>query len=92
MAAPRRLVRDTSFTLRKLSSEPVILRTATMDGGGTDSRGRKKFADGSVYEGQWLKDVMHGRGKFIWPNGDIYEGEFEDGVFQYVRLLQLSAK
>ena len=49
-------------------------------------RGRKTFADGSVYEGQWVNDVMQGRGKFIWPNGDIYEGEFEDGVFQCVSV------
>ncbi|QED23552.1 MORN repeat-containing protein [Candidatus Deianiraea vastatrix] len=38
--------------------------------------GRKKFPDGSIYEGEFLKDKKHGKGKLILSDGSIYEGEF----------------
>lgn len=37
-----------------------------------------EFEDGSIYTGQWKKDVMDGYGKYSWPDGAIYEGEFKD--------------
>ena len=33
-----------------------------------------------VYKGQWVDDTMHGRGKYIFPNGNTYEGQYEAGV------------
>lgn len=37
-----------------------------------------------VYDGQWLNDVIHGTGVFLWADqsaqhDDVYEGEFADG-------------
>ena len=28
-----------------------------------------------MYKGQWVDDTMHGRGKYIFPNGNTYEGQ-----------------
>lgn len=33
-----------------------------------------RFADRSVYEGEWQKNMMQGEGKLIYPNKDVYEG------------------
>jgi hypothetical protein len=48
------------------------------------------FPDGSVYDGQWENDKMHGRGIFISSNRDKYEGTFVyglkegHGIMQYI--------
>lgn len=34
------------------------------------------YKDGREYQGEWQKDLMHGRGKFKWPSGTIFEGEY----------------
>ena len=41
-----------------------------------------KYSDGSTYEGQWNNDEKHGQGKFVNEYGDIYEGEFFEGMFE----------
>lgn len=35
-----------------------------------------RFADNSVYEGEWERNMMHGRGKYTFASGTIYEGDF----------------
>lgn len=35
--------------------------------------------DGSYYIGMFKDDKYHGKGKFVFANGDIYEGLFKDG-------------
>eukprot|EP00930_Biecheleria_cincta_P024529 TRINITY_DN17548_c0_g2_i1.p1 TRINITY_DN17548_c0_g2~~TRINITY_DN17548_c0_g2_i1.p1 ORF type:complete len:848 (+),score=197.24 TRINITY_DN17548_c0_g2_i1:270-2546(+) len=37
------------------------------------------LADGTVYDGEWVGGVRHGRGTMIKPDGSIYEGQFEFG-------------
>lgn len=34
-------------------------------------------ADGDIYEGEWLNDKAHGRGKYKHSNGATYEGEWQ---------------
>ncbi|CAG9771169.1 unnamed protein product [Ceutorhynchus assimilis] len=36
------------------------------------------FKDGT-YSGRWLSGKMHGTGKFRWPDGRVYSGQFEHG-------------
>jgi hypothetical protein len=30
---------------------------------------------GDQYSGNWQKDKKHGFGKYVWSDGDVYEGE-----------------
>ena len=36
-------------------------------------------AGGETYEGEWLNDMMHGRGTFEYASGAKYVGQFKDG-------------
>ena len=31
-----------------------------------------------MYEGEYMDDMKHGTGKYMWANGSVY-----DGMFQY---------
>lgn len=31
------------------------------------------------YDGEWVNDLMHGRGKYIFANGSVYEGQWRAG-------------
>jgi hypothetical protein len=44
-------------------------------------KGTFKFADGAVYEGDWIDGKYHGTGKFSFGNGDVYEGGFRNGKY-----------
>ena len=36
--------------------------------------------NGNVYEGDWIKDKKHGKGKYTFFNtGEYYEGYWEEG-------------
>ena len=39
-------------------------------------KGTYKWADGTVYEGDWLDGEKHGKGTFKDANGDVYEGDW----------------
>eukprot|EP01062_Namystynia_karyoxenos_P034659 TRINITY_DN253_c1_g1_i1.p1 TRINITY_DN253_c1_g1~~TRINITY_DN253_c1_g1_i1.p1 ORF type:complete len:720 (+),score=289.68 TRINITY_DN253_c1_g1_i1:83-2242(+) len=55
-------------------------RSGRREGRGTLwRRGDAKAAWVRVYKGEWRKDKPHGRGIKWYPNGDVYEGYFEDG-------------
>ncbi|CAI5458854.1 unnamed protein product [Closterium sp. Yama58-4] len=42
------------------------------------------WADGSVYEGEWVKGQKNGQGMFLWPSGARYQGEWKKGQMQGV--------
>ena len=37
-------------------------------------------AGSSVYEGQFLGTAMHGQGRRVWANGDVYDGAWLHGI------------
>ena len=43
----------------------------------TYARDNKNGAD--YYIGQFKDDKKHGKGKFVWRDGQIYEGGYQDG-------------
>ena len=50
---------------------------------GTNTRegvGMIAFEDMSIYEGEWSNDKPHGKGRHYMSNGDLYEGEYEEGL------------
>jgi len=34
------------------------------------------YSDGSVYDGVWVAGKMQGKGSFLYPNGNKYDGDF----------------
>lgn len=53
------------------TTTPLGLTNVTLSGKGTYT-----WADGTVYEGDYVGDKMHGRGKYTKANGNFYEGEW----------------
>ena len=47
--------------------------------GEMEGLGTKRYADGSVYEGEWEANHKAGRGKMQGADGNVYEGEYTDG-------------
>lgn len=37
------------------------------------------FPDGSVYKGEKINKMRHGKGKFIYSHGGVYEGDWKNG-------------
>lgn len=33
-----------------------------------------------IYEGEWMQDKKHGKGREVMEDGCVYEGEYKDGV------------
>ena len=52
-------------------------------------KGVYEFANGTVYEGEWLMNLFHGYGYFIDATGHKWEGEFRKGVFESKRQAEL---
>ena len=42
--------------------------------------GKLTLSNRFVYDGEWLADLPHGRGKVFWPNGNFYEGTLLQGA------------
>ena len=45
-----------------------------------DGLGVYKYANGSVYDGNWKDNKFNGRGKLTHPSGKQYDGYFKDGL------------
>ena len=43
------------------------------------SYGVKVFKCGDMHEGWYVQDVRHGRGVYVWANGDRYDGAWANG-------------
>ena len=39
------------------------------------------YIDGSIYTGELKDGVLHGQGTYIFPDGEQYIGEWNDGEF-----------
>ena len=43
---------------------------------GTYLQGVYLWADGRMYQGDWLNNNMHGKGVYTWKDGRRYDGEY----------------
>ena len=41
--------------------------------------GRYTYANGQIYEGNYVNGVKEGKGKLTYPNGFVYDGDFIGG-------------
>ena len=39
------------------------------------------YSDGSVYDGVWVAGKMQGKGSFLYPNGNKYDGDFFVSIY-----------
>jgi hypothetical protein len=76
-------VKTDSFLLQQLTTmlkdylnQLIIGYDGEIAKGKKNGFGKLRYADGSVYEGQWELDHRQGSGKFTFSSGDWYEGNF----------------
>lgn len=43
--------------------------------------GIMKWPDGKIYEGEFMNDLKHGKGKLVTSDGKVYEGTWVAGKF-----------
>ena len=43
--------------------------------------GVMKWPDGKVYEGEFMNDLKHGKGRLVTQDGKVYEGTWVAGKF-----------
>lgn len=53
-------------------------------------KGVFKWADGRVYEGQFVKDNKEGEGEMHWPDGRRYIGQWKQGTLSYFNSFNYS--
>ena len=47
--------------------------------GELNGNGKCVYANGTVYEGQWLKNKLEGNGKCVYADGEVYDGQWLNG-------------
>jgi|TARA_Y100001949_G_C15985104_1_gene330197 hypothetical protein len=60
--------------------KPVYVDLTTEGFSVPDGNSSYQFSDGSVYDGDWVNNAMHGQGKIEFINGIAYEGLWENGL------------
>lgn len=49
------------------------------------------FKNGDVYDGDWVLDKMHGKGKYTYKDSKIFEGDYVEGAPYGFGIMQSSA-
>lgn len=49
---------------------------------GRNGKGEQKFENGCIYIGEFVDDMFHGNGEFLFPEGTILTGLFEQNHFR----------
>ncbi|CAE7320053.1 PIP5K9, partial [Symbiodinium microadriaticum] len=69
-----------SVTEEDATTRLEIYRDEVQKIGKSTKMSAQTLADGSIYEGEWVGPVRHGRGVLKLPDGSSYSGQFEHGV------------
>jgi hypothetical protein len=70
-----------------LSRAEVVAYRGEFQAGTRQGYGEGTFASGVRYLGHWRGDSPHGWGTMVYPNGDVGEGEFREGVLAEIGLM-----
>eukprot|EP01032_Pedospumella_encystans_P039240 gene39240-biopygen23878 len=62
------------------NKQGAVFDGAYLDKTKKHGKGQIKYPDGSVYEGEWLKEKRHGAGRLTSAAGEVFEGVFEKDV------------
>ena len=73
---PARASRNGRTTAMSVATRARFGTARRKDGASTPS------PTGTAYDGEFRDDKRHGRGVFVWANGDRYEGEFRDNKLE----------
>ena len=66
----------TIYNLRLTPSTPFCTSLSTITG-----TGAALLDNSSQYNGKFRYGLFHGKGRFTWPDGVSYDGDFEQGDF-----------
>ena len=47
--------------------------------GGKQGRGKYRYSNGNIYEGDWKDDLKNGKGFMLYPTGAKYHGDWVKG-------------
>ena len=54
------------------------------------AHGNGKASGMDTYEGRFRKGLPHGKGTYTWANGDMYEGDWKEGVREGFGILKFT--
>ena len=78
----------------QLTSSSADAAVKCNDGGSRSSMkceyGTLKLPNDECYEGDIVKGMMHGNGRYTWPDGAEYKGEFHNDVMHGSGILRLA--
>lgn len=60
------------------------------DDGSIYRRGRLKYSNGDIYDGEWLNGKRHGKGTLKFADGGGYIGEFDENFFHGFGMLTVA--
>ena len=66
---------------RLLDYKSRVFFKGRLEHGLKHGKGKYRYLDNEVYEGDFKDDKKHGKGKYIMPSGIVYEGDFKDNTF-----------
>lgn len=68
--------------LSAIVCNPSFARKTGCEGDCENGIGTWTYTDQTIYVGDWLDGLKHGKGKETWPNGYIYTGGFSDSEWK----------
>jgi hypothetical protein len=74
------LIREIDEDLTRLSLSDGSLYTGCIKDGKMHGFGKLAWLTGTIYEGEWINNKIHGSGTFKKADGSVYVGSWEDGM------------
>ena len=56
----------------------VLYTKESLNKNNIDGKGKMRWTNGRIYEGEWRENKMDGDGLFLWEDGREYEGQYKN--------------